>query len=150
MSGRQRWHWIAAGVAGLAVGGAVLANDGTTRPPALSAHPYPTAEHPTVEHRVPDNGSAVVASPTMDVTTVTSTTPKPKPTTQPPPAQPAPHRRTETHLTLTFDPTGLSGLPNFFDDCDIAWALGVAPMRKGEIGYRTDLDRDHDGIACEN
>jgi len=148
MSGRQRWHWIAAGVAGLAVVGAVLLNDGPHEP-SLSAHPFPT-----VDHHVPDNGSAIIASPPMDVTTVTSTTPKPKTSSSPPPpAQPAPHHRTETHLTVTFDLSdlhGLGDLDDLFDDCDVARAFGVAPMRKGQPGYRADLDRDHDGIACEN
>src|SRR3954468_15572955 len=147
MSGRQRWHWIAAGVAGLAVVGAVLANNGTHEP-TLSAQPFPT-----VEYHVPDNGSAIIASPPMDVTTVTSTPSKPKSSSAPPPAQPAPHRRTETHLTVTLgqsNPHGLDGLDGLPGDCDLARAFGVAPMRRGEPGYRGYLDRDHDGIACEN
>lgn len=150
MSGRQRWHWIAAGVAGLTVVGAVLLNDGTHEP-SLSAHPSPT-----VEYHVPDNGSAIIASPSMDVTPVTSTTPKPKTSSSPPPEPPEPpasHHRTQAHLTITFDLTGIHGLDDLgdlIDDCDVARAFGVAPMRKGEPGYRADLDKDHDGIACEN
>ncbi|WP_365985050.1 excalibur calcium-binding domain-containing protein [uncultured Actinomyces sp.] len=28
-------------------------------------------------------------------------------------------------------------------------AAGAAPMYKGEPGYRSELDRDGDGIACD-
>ncbi|MFD1049796.1 excalibur calcium-binding domain-containing protein, partial [Kibdelosporangium lantanae] len=65
---------------------------------------------------------------------------------------PAPRHRTETHLTLTFDLSdlhGLDDLDNLIDDCDVARAFGLAPMRKGDPGYRANLDKDHDGIACE-
>lgn len=37
----------------------------------------------------------------------------------------------------------------YYRDCDAARAAGAAPMRVGEPGYRVNLDRDGDGIACE-
>ncbi|ATY32980.1 hypothetical protein CVN68_14255 [Sphingomonas psychrotolerans] len=37
----------------------------------------------------------------------------------------------------------------FYARCDEARAAGVAPMRRGEPGYREDLDGDSDGLACE-
>lgn len=37
----------------------------------------------------------------------------------------------------------------FFRNCDEAKAAGVAPIRRGEPGYRSALDRDGDGIACD-
>jgi excalibur calcium-binding domain-containing protein len=37
----------------------------------------------------------------------------------------------------------------YFHRCAEARAAGVAPMRRGEPGYREGLDADHDGIACE-
>ncbi len=37
----------------------------------------------------------------------------------------------------------------FYPNCDAARAAGVAPIHRGEPGYRIGLDRDRDGIACE-
>lgn len=37
----------------------------------------------------------------------------------------------------------------YFRSCREAWAAGYAPMYRGEPGYRSGLDGDNDGIACE-
>jgi endonuclease YncB( thermonuclease family) len=37
-----------------------------------------------------------------------------------------------------------------YANCDAAIAAGVAPIRRGDYGYGTHLDRDGDGIGCEN
>ena len=37
----------------------------------------------------------------------------------------------------------------YYRNCDAAWGAGVAPILKGQPGYRLGLDRDRDGIACE-
>jgi hypothetical protein len=37
----------------------------------------------------------------------------------------------------------------FYENCDAARQAGVAPILRGEPGYRPALDRDNDGIACE-
>ncbi|WP_338089297.1 excalibur calcium-binding domain-containing protein [Nocardia gipuzkoensis] len=37
----------------------------------------------------------------------------------------------------------------YYPDCAAARAAGAAPMRRGEPGYRSDLDRNNNGIACE-
>jgi hypothetical protein len=37
----------------------------------------------------------------------------------------------------------------YYANCDAAKAAGVAPIMAGQPGYRTALDRDHDGIACD-
>ena len=36
-----------------------------------------------------------------------------------------------------------------FDNCDAARAAGAAPVRAGDPGYGTHLDRDGDGTGCE-
>jgi len=36
-----------------------------------------------------------------------------------------------------------------YKNCTEVKAAGAAPIRRGEPGYSTDLDRDKDGIACE-
>lgn len=37
----------------------------------------------------------------------------------------------------------------YYPNCSTARAAGAAPIRRGEPGYRAELDRDGDGIACE-
>ncbi|WP_315584268.1 excalibur calcium-binding domain-containing protein [Actinomyces viscosus] len=37
----------------------------------------------------------------------------------------------------------------YYPNCKAARAAGAAPMYQGDPGYRADLDRDEDGIACE-
>ena len=39
--------------------------------------------------------------------------------------------------------------PVYYRRCDDARAAGAAPIRVGEPGYREELDRDRDGVACE-
>lgn len=36
-----------------------------------------------------------------------------------------------------------------FENCDAARAAGAAPVRRGDPGYGSHLDRDRDGSACE-
>ncbi|SES40501.1 excalibur calcium-binding domain-containing protein [Actinokineospora terrae] len=37
----------------------------------------------------------------------------------------------------------------YYKNCDEARAAGAAPIHRGEPGYRTALDRNKDGVACE-
>jgi len=37
----------------------------------------------------------------------------------------------------------------YYRNCTEARAAGAAPIKKGEPGYGTHLDRDRDGIACD-
>ena len=37
----------------------------------------------------------------------------------------------------------------YYANCTAARAAGAAPIYRGQTGYRTALDRDRDGIACE-
>ena len=37
----------------------------------------------------------------------------------------------------------------YYPNCNAARAAGAAPIRVGQPGYRGELDRDGDGIACE-
>lgn len=36
-----------------------------------------------------------------------------------------------------------------FPNCSAARAAGAAPVRRGDPGYGSHLDRDNDGIGCE-
>lgn len=43
-----------------------------------------------------------------------------------------------------------SGTSNvYYRYCSHARAAGAAPLHAGEPGYRSELDRDGDGLACE-
>ena len=37
----------------------------------------------------------------------------------------------------------------YYPNCAAVRAAGVAPLRRGEPGYASHLDRDNDGVACE-
>lgn len=37
----------------------------------------------------------------------------------------------------------------YFRNCREAWAAGAAPLRRGQPGYRIEMDGDGDGVACE-
>lgn len=38
----------------------------------------------------------------------------------------------------------------YFRNCSEARAAGRENIRRGQPGYRPDLDRDNDGVACES
>ena len=38
----------------------------------------------------------------------------------------------------------------YFPNCTAARAAGAAPVRAGQPGYARHLDRDGDGVGCEN
>ena len=37
----------------------------------------------------------------------------------------------------------------YYANCDAARAAGAAPVRRGDPGYASHLDRDNDGVGCE-
>jgi hypothetical protein len=46
-------------------------------------------------------------------------------------------------------PVRASRDPGVFANCAEARAAGAAPVRRGEPGYGSHLDRDGDGVGCE-
>ena len=64
-------------------------------------------------------------------------------------APPAPNATT-SHTTPTGG--GGSGVGHVYDGCDAARAAGVTPILRGTPDYAAnpELDRDHDGVACES
>lgn len=42
-----------------------------------------------------------------------------------------------------------SGSSVYYANCSAARAAGAAPVRRGDPGYASHLDRDNDGIGCE-
>lgn len=46
-------------------------------------------------------------------------------------------------------PQRIAGGATYFPNCAAARAAGAAPIRMGQPGYGSHLDRDGDGKACE-
>lgn len=61
----------------------------------------------------------------------------------------APSTTTTTTTTTTTSTSPTSGASAYYPNCRAACAAGVAPIYRGQPGYRAGLDRDNDGIACE-
>lgn len=115
----------------------------------VTASPSPT---PT-----PTPSPAPMPSPTS--------TPSPSPTTQAPTPEPSPEPAApEPEPTPETDAQGSGGggaaqepapLPEpvlkkeYYANCKEARAAGAAPLYQGDPGYRPELDRDRDGVACE-
>ncbi|WP_082945786.1 excalibur calcium-binding domain-containing protein [Mycobacterium sp. E1747] len=51
--------------------------------------------------------------------------------------------------TTSPSPAPTTGASVYYPNCKAACADGVAPIYRGQPGYRAGLDRDGDGIACE-
>ncbi|NMD97258.1 DUF1524 domain-containing protein [Rhodococcus sp. BL-253-APC-6A1W] len=73
-----------------------------------------------------------------DTATPVPTTVAPQPQLQPQPLAPAPAPAPE--------PAPASA---YYKNCSAARAAGAAPLYAGEPGYRAEMDRDKDGVACE-
>ncbi|MGC7099579.1 thermonuclease family protein [Amycolatopsis lurida] len=69
---------------------------------------------------------------------------KPEPAPRPAPEPVAPPKTTTKTMTEPPPPAAA-----YYKNCDAARAAGAAPLRRGEPGYRAQLDRDDDGVACE-
>ena len=67
---------------------------------------------------------------------------EPPPTTAPPTTAPP----------TTVAPQPLISPPSstYYANCDAVRAAGAAPLYRGQPGYASHLDRDDDGVACEN
>jgi hypothetical protein len=47
------------------------------------------------------------------------------------------------------EPTDPPPAATYYKSCAEAKAAGAAPLHRGDPGYRSGLDRDGDGVACE-
>lgn len=119
---------------------------------------------PRADGNVPDTVPSPVPAPTVTVTarpsatpTVTVTaTPEPAPTvTVTETAQPVADAGTSdsgsSEVSQTEDAPAVEApeVSVYYQNCAAARAAGAAPIYSGEPGYRSALDRDGDGVACE-
>jgi hypothetical protein len=93
---------------------------------------------------------------TVEPTTVTQTpAPSTVTVTETPPVAESPTSTepqvvdTPTYQTSSPLPFAPSSSSVYYANCAAARAAGVAPLHVGEPGYRSGLDRDDDGVACE-
>jgi outer membrane biosynthesis protein TonB len=107
----------------------------TTQPAAKASKPVPLVSIPpkkptTAVTVVPTVKPPKKVTPTKKPTVhLTTTKPKPKPT------KPKPTKTAEAV---------------YYANCSAVRAAGAAPIYRGEPGYSSKLDRDGDGVACEN
>jgi hypothetical protein len=69
-------------------------------------------------------------------------------------SSPSRPKRTAAPRTSAYAPVPSPGVPDvveevYYRSCAAVRAAGKAPIRRGSPGYRTALDRDRDGIACD-
>ncbi|MFE0649343.1 excalibur calcium-binding domain-containing protein [Streptomyces sp. NPDC059534] len=107
---------------------------GATTEPTPSA--TPTTESPTA-----------TPEPTAEPTTEAPTTKAPEPT---PTKSRTPAARPSNRQPETAEPTATADESNvYYANCTAVRAAGAAPIRIGDPGYDSHLDRDGDGVACE-
>lgn len=63
------------------------------------------------------------------------------------PAETTPVSEAVSATTVAATPTTAAVI---YNNCDEVKAAGAAPIHSGDPGFSTDLDRDGDGVACEN
>ncbi|MBN9745883.1 hypothetical protein DMP23_33195 [Amycolatopsis sp. A1MSW2902] len=82
---------------------------------------------------------------------ITAPTPVPTPTPTPQKETPAPPPAPRTSEQAAPPPVEDTPEPEhvYYKNCAAAKAAGAAPLHVGEPGYRSGLDRDGDGVACE-
>lgn len=114
--------------------GAVVSACGASREPGEGPQPPPTS-----------SATSDTSSPSPDLPRP-SVPPRPSPTI----TETVTEEVTETATKEAPDassPASEAGV--YYKNCDEARAAGAAPLIAGEPGYRPELDRDGDGVACE-
>jgi hypothetical protein len=91
---------------------------------------------------------ALTAPPAVAPMTATTATTAPAPTTTT--TVLVKDGTTSTTMKIKPSTTTTRGSGVWYADCTEAWHAGVENIKKGEPGYRSALDGDHDGIACES
>ena len=64
-------------------------------------------------------------------------------------ATPSPTRTTAPPPAVVPSVPASGGGSAYYASCAAARAAGAAPLHRGDPGYRSGLDRDGDGVACE-
>jgi len=102
------------------------------QPPVLGPEPAPVVPRTAAPEPVARQPVARQPVPTQ----LTATPQVPTPRTAAPPADPRPAAESDRSSTS-------------YANCAEVRAAGAAPIRRGDPGYSSKLDRDGDGVACE-
>ncbi|MFJ2835511.1 excalibur calcium-binding domain-containing protein [Nocardia sp. NPDC087230] len=154
---KRRWPWVAgigvAGVVGLAaIGGLVDDGSDPAAVPSTTSTIRPSASSTTISSTTTSPSTTTVAP----TTTVEMPVPPIVPTTTPglplPPVIPSTRTPTMPVPAPRVDVPEPEAPPTpstYYKNCAAARAAGAAPLHRGEPGYRSGLDADGDGIACD-
>lgn len=131
----------------LAVVASILLLTGCGASTAEVAEPQESTA-PAIESMPPPE-PAPTQTPTATPTAEPEPEPEPVPEPAPPVAPPPPPSPTrEPTVEPTVEPTPQPEEVSYANCTEVREA-GAAPIRQGEPGYSSDLDRDGDGIACD-
>lgn len=117
--------------------------------------PTTEATSTTRERITPSTTTSSTTTTTAPPTTTTTLPPPPSTTAPPPPPPPTtttpppPPPPPPPPTTLYVPPTAAFVPSVSYDNCAEAEAAGAAPVYAGDPGYGTHLDRDRDGVGCE-
>jgi hypothetical protein len=133
---RKRLAGIGIGLCLFAVVCTSIAIGNSTRPADQPMSPKPSLPAPSAPALIP-SPSAV-------------------PSHSPKPIAPAPEQRPvySSPAVPSYNPTPIvpapsNQVPVYYPNCAAASKAGAAPLYRGQPGYRSALDRDGDGVACE-
>lgn len=129
---------IGTGVLGIIIGAA--SSSGSVAPEPATASTQTTTVTLTTTAITTVTAPAASSSPAPP--------PKPAPATSSAAPKPAPKPQ-PTASTPQPAPPVAPPEEVYYANCAAARAAGVAPLHTGDPGYRSGLDRDDDGIACE-
>ena len=136
--------YVASGLAVAVVGLCVMVGTVTALRNRSTGSPEdPPAAVTTTPTSATDNPSVLRPGDTMPAVTTGAPAPPVVATTEPPPPPPP----TEAGGDDSGGDT--TGDNVYYKNCAAARAAGAAPLYRGEPGYRSGLDADHDGVACE-
>lgn len=109
----------------------------TSQPAGLASIPSkrPPAKPAVVPKSKPTTKTSTKKPTKKPTVHLTTSKPKPKPTPSPSPTKPKPTKTAEDV---------------YYANCSEVRAAGKAPIHRGDPGYSSKLDRDNDGVACEN
>jgi outer membrane biosynthesis protein TonB len=110
--------------------------------PSTTAAPATTTTTTAPATTTTTAAPTTTAPPTTAAPTTTAPPPPPPPTT----AAPAPQPVAAPAPATTQAPAPAAV---YYANCDAARAAGAAPVRTGDPGYGSHLDRDGDGVGCE-
>ena len=138
-------RWVAAGLAGIV---------GLGPGSGMGEHKQQPAAVPGVQTTVSVTPAPIVETVTVAATaTAVETIETTATATETIPAETMPSTDAPTTVSPSEStPTAKETMQQsevYYKSCAEAKAAGVAPMRKGEPGYRPELDRDKDGVACD-